>query len=225
MLTYNELFLLQENGLEPQCVDNKSPSPITKIQAPEEDEDEEDGGTKMQSKHKDQTRDTISTHNKRRARAQMKMAFSSSPRINKRITNSTDKNRRMVCKPQKELLPTVNQEPLVEITINESLRWEYKLDDPQAEEERIKLYKFNRRKRYLAAQNAMLAVVNSQESGSRSSESSMSLTPSPNTEKDLNLTVPGMPAAQDHPTPSTPQSASPQSTRIEDIQLDSVDKF
>ena len=35
----------------------------------------------------------------------------------------------------------------------ESLRWEYKLEDEDAEEERIRVYKLNRRKRYLAAAN------------------------------------------------------------------------
>ena len=36
---------------------------------------------------------------------------------------------------------------------NESLRWEYALEDPVAEKERIRIYKLNRRKRYLAATN------------------------------------------------------------------------
>ena len=36
---------------------------------------------------------------------------------------------------------------------NESLRWDNVLDDPEAEAERIRIYKINRRKRYLAAMN------------------------------------------------------------------------
>ena len=36
---------------------------------------------------------------------------------------------------------------------NESLRWDNVLDDPEAEAERIRIYKINRRKRYLAAVN------------------------------------------------------------------------
>ncbi|XP_051891686.1 protein LIAT1 isoform X2 [Pristis pectinata] len=40
-------------------------------------------------------------------------------------------------------------------SVNESLRWDGILDDPVAEEERIKLYKLNRQLRYLAAQNSM----------------------------------------------------------------------
>ncbi|XP_072909421.1 protein LIAT1 [Hemitrygon akajei] len=40
-------------------------------------------------------------------------------------------------------------------SVNESLRWDGVLDDPVAEEERIKLYKLNRQLRYLAAQNSM----------------------------------------------------------------------
>lgn len=36
---------------------------------------------------------------------------------------------------------------------NESLRWENALEDPEAEAERIRIYKINRRKRYLAAVN------------------------------------------------------------------------
>ncbi|XP_055513515.1 protein LIAT1 isoform X3 [Leucoraja erinacea] len=38
-------------------------------------------------------------------------------------------------------------------SVNESLRWDGVLEDPVAEEERIKLYKLNRQLRYLAAQN------------------------------------------------------------------------
>ncbi|EDO47444.1 predicted protein [Nematostella vectensis] len=34
---------------------------------------------------------------------------------------------------------------------NESLRWDNTLDDPNAEEERIRVYKMNRRKRYMAS--------------------------------------------------------------------------
>ena len=33
---------------------------------------------------------------------------------------------------------------------NESLRWDYALDDPRQEQERIRVYKINRRKRYMA---------------------------------------------------------------------------
>lgn len=36
----------------------------------------------------------------------------------------------------------------------ESLRWEFALDDEEQERERIKIYKINRRKRYLAAAQA-----------------------------------------------------------------------
>ncbi|KAG5284791.1 hypothetical protein AALO_G00030540 [Alosa alosa] len=38
----------------------------------------------------------------------------------------------------------------------ESLRWEGVLDDPQAEAERLEVYKANRRKRYLAARKLHL---------------------------------------------------------------------
>lgn len=38
--------------------------------------------------------------------------------------------------------------------INESLRWEGVLEDPDQERERLKIYKMNRRKRYLAAAQA-----------------------------------------------------------------------
>lgn len=49
--------------------------------------------------------------------------------------------------------------------INESLRWEGVLDDPLAEEERIRQYKANRRRRYMLAANAdsKVAVRMSQE--------------------------------------------------------------
>ncbi|XP_067864428.1 protein LIAT1 [Heptranchias perlo] len=40
-------------------------------------------------------------------------------------------------------------------SINETLRWDGVLDDPVAEQERIKLYKLNRQARYLAAQKSM----------------------------------------------------------------------
>ncbi|GCB62458.1 protein LIAT1 [Scyliorhinus torazame] len=39
-------------------------------------------------------------------------------------------------------------------SINETLRWDGVLEDPVAEEERIKLYKLNRQLRYLAAQKS-----------------------------------------------------------------------
>ncbi|OCT95049.1 protein LIAT1 [Xenopus laevis] len=48
--------------------------------------------------------------------------------------------------------------------LNESLRWEGALDDPVAEEERIRQYKINRRKRYLlAAQQSTCNKFNSQD--------------------------------------------------------------
>ncbi|KAJ1185844.1 hypothetical protein NDU88_002631 [Pleurodeles waltl] len=49
--------------------------------------------------------------------------------------------------------------------INESLRWEGVLDDPLAEEERIRQYKANRRRRYLLAANSgsMMAARIAQE--------------------------------------------------------------
>ncbi|XP_071093211.1 uncharacterized protein [Haliotis cracherodii] len=48
---------------------------------------------------------------------------------------------------------TINKMPSPQ-PFNESLRWEDILDDPEAERERIKIYKINRRKRYLAAAQA-----------------------------------------------------------------------
>lgn len=53
------------------------------------------------------------------------------------------------------ILSTTTQE----VVNNESLRWEGVLDDPAAEEERIRQYKINRRKRYLLA--AQKSVHNS----------------------------------------------------------------
>ncbi|XP_062392953.1 protein LIAT1 [Sardina pilchardus] len=41
----------------------------------------------------------------------------------------------------------------------ESLRWEGVLDDPQAEAERLEVYKANRRKRYLAARQLQLGQI------------------------------------------------------------------
>ena len=38
--------------------------------------------------------------------------------------------------------------------VTESLRWEYRIEDDDAEEERLRLYKMNRRKRYLASAQA-----------------------------------------------------------------------
>lgn len=54
------------------------------------------------------------------------------------------------------ILTTTTQE----VVYNESLRWEGVLNDPAAEEERIREYKINRRKRYLLA--AQKSVHNSE---------------------------------------------------------------
>ncbi|WAR02206.1 LIAT1-like protein [Mya arenaria] len=58
----------------------------------------------------------------------------------------------------------------------ESLRWEFALEDDEAERERIKIYKMNRRKRYLAAaqEKGLGWVVNYGNNGSPIAEDSPS---------------------------------------------------
>ena len=68
---------------------------------------------------------------------------------------------------------TVSKTSITGDDYNESLRWDNTLDDPTAEAERIRIYKINRRKRYLAAANKN---YNEWVSGSGSS-SSLSSTP------------------------------------------------
>lgn len=43
----------------------------------------------------------------------------------------------------------------------ESLRWEGILEDPQDEEKRLKVYRANRRQRYISHREALLKVQNS----------------------------------------------------------------
>ncbi|XP_078080901.1 uncharacterized protein LOC144501261 [Mustelus asterias] len=50
---------------------------------------------------------------------------------------------------------TFHSADLLATSINETLRWDGVLEDPVAEEERIKLYKLNRQLRYLAAQKSV----------------------------------------------------------------------
>ena len=75
---------------------------------------------------------------------------------------------------QNKTLPVIqgHMKTLSPIPFNESLRWEYQVPDEEEEAERLRLYKMNRRKRYLAAQNELSAG-----SGSLSSASSSSLSP------------------------------------------------
>lgn len=56
------------------------------------------------------------------------------------------------------LAPSSDKTKAAEISVEslESLRWDGILDDPQAEAERLEVYKANRRKRYLAAQQLQL---------------------------------------------------------------------
>ena len=69
-------------------------------------------------------------------------------------------------------------------TVNESLRWEYICDDSDEEKERIKIYKMNRRKRYLAAAQSRNScwesgVSSSSSNGSLENENTSQSTPSP----------------------------------------------
>ncbi|XP_069827317.1 protein LIAT1 isoform X2 [Dendropsophus ebraccatus] len=65
------------------------------------------------------------------------------------INDSRDKSDE--CKIRKETESAGLSTKVQECPINESLRWEGVLEDPVAEEERIRQYKINRRKRYLLA--------------------------------------------------------------------------
>uniref|UniRef100_UPI00398ED6C0 protein LIAT1 n=1 Tax=Pristiophorus japonicus TaxID=55135 RepID=UPI00398ED6C0 len=51
-------------------------------------------------------------------------------------------------------LPSFYSVDQLATSINETLRWDGVLEDPVAEDERIKLYKLNRQRRYLAAQKS-----------------------------------------------------------------------
>lgn len=66
------------------------------------------------------------------------------------ITGATAKRDKTKVEPLKSNLSKAAEEA-ARIRSEESLRWEFALDDEEQERERIKLYKINRRKRYLAA--------------------------------------------------------------------------
>lgn len=61
-----------------------------------------------------------------------------------------EREKTMKIDPQKSAINKAAEEA-ARIRSEESLRWEFKLEDEEQELERIRIYKINRRKRYLAA--------------------------------------------------------------------------
>ena len=130
------------------------------------------------------------------------------------MTNKSGERKLPAGRRGRSTLPTISQKVTVNLTYkyNESLRWEYVLEDPADEEERIRIYKINRRKRYNEAQTKILPEL-IYSSGS-SSHSSMSLTPPPSGEsKDSVLPELVEPSL----------TGSPHSACLEDIRLDTVE--
>lgn len=75
------------------------------------------------------------------------------------MTKGRKKNKkRVVVLVEPDAIPVRPQDAESDLSskIQNSLRWEGVLEDPVAEQERIEVYKANRRKRYLAAQRACM---------------------------------------------------------------------
>lgn len=75
-----------------------------------------------------------------------------------KTSKRSKKLKKSVSSQETALAPSSDKVKAAEVSAEslESLRWEGVLDDPQAEAERLEVYKANRRKRYLAARQLQL---------------------------------------------------------------------
>ncbi|XP_032388902.1 protein LIAT1 [Etheostoma spectabile] len=91
-------------------------------------------------------------------RAQLPMLRATSQKDEDRLTGSARKRKKHP-KGSPVLLTATNKTSgsgELDIQARESLRWEGLLDDPQAEEKRMELYRANRRQRYIAHRDSLL---------------------------------------------------------------------